>query len=111
MRDADAAIGKRHARDACAGAGSARNGDRASRAIHRSPRHPRAAHGCDDYFEVEPLPLVELPGVPGTACEVPLAPGWLEELPEVSVEDEPEDMPDGLLLGLLVEELPEPDVP
>ena len=57
---------------------------------------------------------LELPGVPGTACEVPLAPGcWLEELPEVSLEDEPEDIPDELplLLGLLLDELPEPDVP
>lgn len=76
-------------------------------------RHPRAAHGCNDYFEVDELPLVglELPGVPGTAWEVPLAPGWLDELPEVSLEDDPDDMPDELPLGLLVEELPEPDVP
>jgi hypothetical protein len=66
-------------------------------------------------LEVELLPLVglELPGVPGTAWDVPLAPGWLDELPEVSLEDEPEDIPDELplLLGLLVDELPEPDVP
>lgn len=102
----------------CARAGDARNGSCAvSGATNRPLRRPRAAHGRGAYFDVEVLPLLglELPGVPGTAPEVGLWPvpvDGLEELPEVSLEDpeeEPEDMP--LLLGLLDDELPEPDVP
>ena len=76
----------------------------------------RFAHATCAYFEVEVLPLEGLlePGVPGTAPEVAPCPVGDVPLPDASValpEDEPEDMPepepDELLLGLLVEELPE----
>ena len=73
--------------------------------------HFSTLHARRDYLEVAPLPA---PPLPVAAPELVPVPVVEPELPlEVSGEGEPDDMPEPeeLLLGLLDEEVPDPDEP